>query len=127
MILTNAQLIKKMNADGCSLIGLYLVPFEYLCAGFVEGTYTLKVWGYYPYKITVMKFSRGGKIRLECKLINNLGTTYEHNSFLTDGQSCFRSMDQYNDYYDTEQEAIHECHLRNRGKMGLPAGGAILI
>lgn len=98
--------------------GIYLVPAQYICAGFVTGTHTLKVWGYYPYIIEKISFTSSGKIKIHCRLINKLGTSYEHNDFLTSGEIFKFDFNKNLEFYHTEEEAIHECHLRNRGKKG---------
>ena len=36
IMITQYELIKKMNSEGYSPIGIYLVPDQYICAGFVE-------------------------------------------------------------------------------------------
>lgn len=79
---------------------------------------TLKIWGYYPYKILGFGIKPAGKIQLKVSIVNKLGTVYEHNDFLThDKESKFDWNKDY-EFFETEEEAIQECHLRNRGKKG---------
>lgn len=105
--------------EGFSPVGMFIVPEQYLCMGFVEGSGgTLKIWGYYPYEIISLKFSQSGKLKLQCKLINELGTTYQHNNFLESKDILSLDMSTHKEYFFTKEEAIKECHERNRGKKG---------
>ncbi len=109
----------KLIESGKDVRGMFIVPKNYICAGFVPGSGgTLKVWGYYPYKLEKISFTISGKLDLNAILINKIGTTYEHNDFLTSGKTIKIGFDKFYEFYETEEEAIHECHLRNRGKMG---------
>lgn len=109
----------KLLEEGKSITGWYFVPTQFICAGFVPGTGgTLKVWGYYPYQIVGFGIKPAGKIQFLAKIINKLGTVYEHNDFLTTDKPVKYDWDRHLEFYETEAEAINECHLRNRGKMG---------
>lgn len=106
---------KKLDLN--NLIGLYIVPEQYICAGIVpRSSGELIVWGWYPYVITGTKITIGGKVKLKCVLINRLGTTYEHNTFLSDGKEVLRDLNYRLEFYTTEEEAIQECSERNAGK-----------
>lgn len=90
-----------------------------ICADFVPGSGgTLKVWGYYPYKIESLGIKPAGKIFLNATIVNKLGTVYRHNDFLTSKKPVKYEFDRHLEFFLTEEEAINECHLRNRGKKG---------
>jgi hypothetical protein len=116
--MTAKEFITRFN-EGKPVKGLYLVPHQYVCAGFVPGSGgTLKVWGYYPHKVESVNVTVHGKFELMCTIVNKLGTVYEHNDFLTTTRPQKWKFDKFFDFFETEEEAIQECHERNRGKMG---------
>lgn len=109
----------KLIESGKDIKNFYLVPVSYLCMGFVPGSGgTLKIWGYYPFQIHSLGFSPSGKIFFNVTIVNKLGTSYEHNDFLTSQKKIKYAFDRHLEFFETEEEAIRECHLRNRGKMG---------
>lgn len=115
--MTSKEFTKQIES-GKDIKGMFFVPINYICAGFVPGTYTLKIWGYYPYKIESFGIKPAGKIFFHATIINKLGTVYEHNDFLTSQKPVKYDFNKDLEFFDTEEEAIHECHLRNRGKKG---------
>lgn len=114
-----AKDLAKILERGESITGMYLVPNEYICAGFVPGSGgSMKIWGYYPYQILGFGIKPAGKIQLRVSIVNKLGTVYEHNDFLTHGKESKLDWNKDYEFFETEEEAIQECHLRNRGKKG---------
>lgn len=115
-----SEFLKELE-KGINPIGFYLVPSQYLCMGFVDGTYTLKNWGYYPYIIESIKHSPSGKLSLICRIINKIHPTYKDDNqkkvFEGEKTQNFK-FDRYFDFFLNEEDAIQECSLRNRGKMG---------
>lgn len=113
-----AKEILKMIESGKDIKGLHFVPHSYLCMGFVpDSGGVLKIWGYYPYRIESFGFSTSGKIFFNVKLVNKIGATYEHNDYFKGEKIIKYKFDKGLEFFATESEAIHECHLRNRGKV----------
>jgi hypothetical protein len=115
----------KLITEGKNIIGLYLVSSQYICAGFVPGSGgTMKVWGYYPYLVKGIKFTSSGKLQIKVVIINRLGTKYAWpdqpgiKDFLNSTEEINYNFNKDLEFYNTEEEAINECHLRNRGKKG---------
>jgi len=112
------EFIKKIE-NGEPINGYYIVCPQYLCLDFVEKPFTgtLRIWGYYPYKITGFGIKPAGKIYFKVEIIDKLGLVTEKRKSI---KSKFDKLDwdRHNEYYSTEEEAIEECKLRNRGKKG---------
>ena len=110
------EILKRIER-GESIVGLHFVPSSYLCMGLADDTMTLKIWGYYPYRIESFGISSGGKIYFNVRIVNKLGTSHQpHNDYMEGEKTIKYKYDKDLEFFETEEEAIHECHLRNRGK-----------
>jgi hypothetical protein len=100
---------------GTNVTGMYCVSPRPECFGFIPGTGSLKVWGYYPYLITDVKIFATGSLFLYLKfvtlskyneLIGELGT--EHH-----GRTTRTKLKSRYEFFNSEEEAIAECNKRN--------------
>lgn len=104
--------------------GLFLIRISPIIAG---NNGIITIWGHYPYEITKIKFSLYGRLYIQCIIVNRLGTSVGVNTcYKYDILSAVKlrkfQFDRNLEFFESEVEAIEECHLRNLGKITLANG-----
>jgi hypothetical protein len=108
--------------------GSFLIPIDRIVTtSVINGKYDTTIWGYYPYEIQKIEFSLYGKLHFQCLIVNKLGTsigtnTYHKYDILSAVKLEKFQFNRNMEFFESEVEAIEECHLRNLGKKTLANG-----
>jgi len=110
--------------------GSFLIPIHRIVTtSVINGKYDTTIWGYYPYEIQKIKFSLYGKLHFQCLIVNKLGTSIDVNTYTYHKYDILSAVklekfqfDRRLEFFESEVEAIEECHLRNLGKKILVNG-----
>jgi hypothetical protein len=123
-MITSKEFIARIMS-GVDVTGMYVLTITPEMYGFVPGSGTLKIWGYYPYRLEKTAVFSSGKLFLYLTLVNKLGTQFLAGEIdtLRHGRPYRVKMNRRYTFYETEEEAIAECHSRNTGKRTTDAYG----